>query len=93
MALFVNDYRAHNYSEDTIEWYRKRVRHFTEWLSTSKSDPATLADPTVGNFQLFILEKQGQGKYQHHPFHHTQEAKPSSAYIHSYFRVFQALGT
>ena len=58
LDLFDAAYRATNHSLRTVRWYRERLQPFIDQLAHGLDREPQLADLTVANFRLFILEKQ-----------------------------------
>jgi site-specific recombinase XerD len=93
LDLFDAAYRATNHSLRTVRWYRERLLPFIDQLAHSLDREPQLADLTVANFRLFILEKQAAVKYAGHPWKKQTNEPPSSAYLHGFFRAVRGFSS
>lgn len=92
ISLYLSHCRSKDLSENTVAFYGLRLGYFRTWLTQLLRQEPTLDDFTTEHFQGFILEKQSGGLYQDHAFHEPQEKRPSSSYIHGFFRTMKAFG-
>jgi integrase len=93
LDLFDAAYRATNHSLRTVRWYRERLLPFIDQLAHNLDREPQLADLTVANFRLFILEKQAAVKYAGHPWKKQTNEPPSSAYLHGFFRAVRGFSS
>jgi site-specific recombinase XerD len=93
LDLFDAAYRATDHSPRTVHWYRQRLEPFIAHLENSLGREPLLADLTIANFRLFILEKQAATRYAGHPWKAQSKTPPSSAYLHGFFRAVRGFSS
>ena len=83
---------AANASQQTLRWYRGTVRRYSEWLASQDLAP-TLANFTVELVQRYILDLQGQQKWEYHPYMLPKDKPLSDHSVNSYVRALRGFAS
>ncbi len=90
MELLEQAKLAEGKTEKTIQWYRRSMHSYTQWL-TSKNLPCTLANFTLELVRAYIVDLYKRPAYQFHPVCKVKDHSLSDHTINSMVRALRAI--
>lgn len=92
--LYLSTLAVEGKSPRYLEWLKKRLRYFGDFLRRTYGNEFKLQDLTVEDGRIYIRELIGRDtRYENHPMHKVQEGKLKIQYIHGLGRAVRSFST